>query len=79
MPPAETVSVPASSNVPETVPKTVSEPLFTVVALAVPPDWTVSVSPLLIVSPLLVCPDETTNVAMPHPSDNRALGEITGF
>jgi hypothetical protein len=46
--------------------------------MAVPPDWTVSVSPLLIVSPLLVCPDETTNVAMPHPSDNRALGEITG-
>jgi hypothetical protein len=79
LPPEETVSVPASSKVPEAVPNTVSEPLLTVVALAMPPAWTVRVSPLLIVSPLLVCPDETTKFAMPHPSDNYALGEITGF
>ncbi|HLG45001.1 MAG TPA: hypothetical protein VKY24_02070 [Reyranella sp.] len=75
-PPEEMVSVPAWISVPETTPKTVSEPpLLTVMALAVPPDWTVSVSPLLIVSPLLVCPDETTNVAMPHPSGDRAISE----
>ena len=65
-PPEEMVSVPADwICVPETVPNTVSEPpLLTVVALAVPPDWTVSVSPLLIVSPSLVCRKPSPRAAL---------------
>ena len=53
-PPEETNSSPAWMTVPLTVPNTVSWPLLTFVAFAVPPDRTVSESPLFSVKPLLV-------------------------